>query len=162
MNECLTSKEVGIQDQTSKEKERSNDIHPTLQELSTSIPQLKEEEGDQLSIASIIEHFPKRIKTKAQLIGNYIQQGNHPLNWNKKGELLDKGKPIVGSSIQDLLYDAACPRRKYTPNSAKFFYRRLKENGVPEGIVLNANRRNYMKVKPIKQGVISSRKWVRY
>ena len=159
MNDALTNKESPTSERVEVEGNEDKTNEPQRQ--ISVLTDLDEKEDDkELSIERIIEHFPKRIKTKAHLIGSYIKTGTRPINWNKKGELLERGNPIVGSSIQDLLYDAACPRRKYTPNSARYFYRRLKENGTPEGMILNVNRRNYMKIIPKTSE--RNMKWVKY
>ena len=142
---------------SSQQKENTNSEEGTSKGQEATLPEVIKELGNNtaendsdLTLEKIIEHFPKRMQTRARLIGGYIQNGEKPLTWNKKGELLADNKPISGSSIQDLLYDTTCIKRKYMPTGANIFYKQLHQNNIPAGLILNSNRRKLMKLKPTK------------
>lgn len=139
-------------------------LHEEIKELPTHT-----ENADDLSLEKIVEFFPKRVKTRARLIGGYLQNGEKPLTWTKTGELIHEQQPIPGTSIQDLLYDTTCPKRKYLPAGANIFYKLLRENNIPQGLIVNANRRKLMKLSrhraklpQNKRKYIGNKNWLHY
>ena len=145
LNNNTDAKEVSEKDTATAKEEGAPITEPIKELLNTS----NENTDADLSLEKIIEHFPKRMKTRARLIGGYLANGENPISWNKKGEIFENEKPVLGSSIQDLLYDTACVKRKYSPTGANIFYKQLKDNNIPEGLILNVNRRKLMKQKHI-------------
>ena len=158
-NETATKEENNNKEESTTEKEE------TIEELPLGE---KQQEVEEDVLTKIIEHFPKRMRTRARLIGGYLKNGEKPIRWNKKGEILNGGLPVPGSSIQDLLYDTTCIKRKYIPTGAKIFYKQLYENNIPAGLVMNHNRRNLMKNKQTfpslhrKYKDIKTAAWVHY
>ena len=143
----VSQKETSNADESTAPKQQESILPETIKELH-DVP--ANENSDELTLDKIIEHFPKRMQTRARLIGGYLQNGDKPLTWNKKGELIDNENPIKGSSIQDLLYDTTCIKRKYLPTGANIFYKQLHDNNTPQGLILNSSRRKLMKFKPSK------------
>ena len=100
-------------------------------------------ENKQKSIEDILSYFPIKMKSRARLISSFINKDNSTLSWNSNGELINNGEVIKGSSLTDLLYDACCPRRKHEPVGASIFYKALKSNNLPEGIIHNKDRHKF-------------------
>ena len=98
---------------------------------------------DNLTLENIIQHFPQRMRSRARLIGSYLNKDNQTM-WNDKGELLFSNEPIIGTSITDLLYDACCPKRKYEPKGMKIFYQILNSANLPNGMIRNIDRRKWL------------------
>ena len=63
-----------------------------------------------IPIEDILKFLPMRKQSRARLIASYFD-GSNNLQWNDNKEILYDNKPVVGSSIVDLLYDAVCPKR---------------------------------------------------
>ena len=123
-----------------------------------------ENESKQKTLEEILSYFPSRMKSRARLIGSYFDKDNTKLTYNSLGELLYNGNAIKGSSLTDLLYDACCPRRKYEPIGADYFYNELKQNNLPKGIIRNKDRHKYLNETPIdKKGeTLMQHKWKKY
>lgn len=111
-----------------------------------------------IPIEDILKFLPMRKQSRARLIASYFD-GSNNLQWNDNKEILYDNKPVVGSSIVDLLYDAVCPKRNYEPIGIKEFYHILKSNNLPQGLILNVNRHNLLSNS---SSLPSLREWVHY
>lgn len=57
------------------------------------------------------------------------------INWNKKGELIVKGKIIKGSNINELIMHSNSKSNYTTPKGYKIFYQVLGRNNVPQRLI---------------------------
>ena len=66
------------------------------------------------------------------------------MDWNEKGELIHKGRTIENTHINDLVQGILRKRKRHTPYGWKMFADALKESNVPQDLVGNVDRWNYM------------------
>ena len=104
-------------------------------------------EGNEDLISNALKHFPKRVQTRAKLISGYFDSPieENRIHCNNKGELMIGNNTFRGSSISDLLYDTSCRKRGYTPLFAQKFYNALANNNTPPGLIMNIDRRGWVK-----------------
>ena len=85
----------------------------------------------------IIAQLPKRNKSKARSLLNFLEQ-NKTLDWNQRGELLIDSESVPFSHITDLLHDAL-NNTKYKPVGYEQFYSNL--GHVPLSLITNPARK---------------------
>ena len=96
--------------------------------------------------SSLIGRFPKTLKGKAQALLDIIRNSN-AMSWNANGELIYQNAIIHGSHIEDLVNDVLKNKNKNT-TGWQVFARGLKSLNVPNTLVLNKARWNYMHPPP--------------
>ena len=121
----------------------SADHDINLDNIESNVKEVISPETNILTLEDVIKHFPKRMQTRAQLLGSYLKKDGQNM-WSDKGELLYNNEPILGTSITDLLYDACCPKRKYEPKGVKIFYHILSSNNLPAGLIRNQDRHKWL------------------
>lgn len=133
---------------SNSEKNTSKLDEPEIKQLAITTD--KENGTAHSVIEEVIKHFPKRIKARARLIGGYLSSPdrNKQISHNSKGELIVGEQEHEGTSLGDLLYDASCGKRSYVPKGAQEFYEALYGNNAPAGLILNTERRKWMKGVP--------------
>ena len=91
----------------------------------------------------IMDSVPHTMRRKATLLLNMIK--DHPnLRWDEHGVLEYEGKPIPGSNIIDLVNDVLRQRKGSNPRGWEQFSRGLKEVNVPQEVVGNKHRWNWI------------------
>ena len=91
----------------------------------------------------ILESVPKTMRRKTQLLLDLLR--DHPnMSWDEQGTLLLNGKPVDGSHIIDLINDIIRERKHFEPRGWQTFSRGLKEVNVPQDIVGNRKRWDWM------------------
>lgn len=97
------------------------------------------QDSDRLHIDIISACLPKRNRSKAHCLLEYIDQ--HPkLDWNKDGNLVVEKTPIAYSHIVDLLHDALNPTRHEPPVGYDTFYSQL--SAAPRSLINNPRRKS--------------------
>ena len=95
-------------------------------------------ESPKLNTSVIIACLPKRNRSKAQQLLEYIEK--HPkLDWNNQGNLLVDSNLVEYSHIVDLLHDALNPT-KHEPVGREVFYKQLEH--VPRSLINNPKRKS--------------------
>ncbi len=93
--------------------------------------------------SEIIETAPKLLQTKARLLLKRLR--NDPnINWNSRGELVYKGNTVQNTNINDLVQDTLRSRKHYVPRGWQTFASALKESNVPQDLIGNQDRWQYM------------------
>ena len=73
----------------------------------------------------VIKSVPKLYKVGARQLLDKIKEHRGVLNWNRKGELMYKNKPITGSHVVDLVNDMLRHRKGFEPVGWSVFARGL-------------------------------------
>ena len=121
-------------------KHRREPVETTeTQNDSKSIPQTLEivPPTQKLNSSVIIACLPKRNRSKAQQLLNYIEKQPN-LDWNREGNLVVDGNIVDFSHIVDLLHDALNPT-KNEPVGYEQFYRNLEH--IPHSLINNTRRK---------------------
>ena len=124
-------------------------IEPPIVQVLQSKPKPSEELLEQTNdkneslIDEIIASAPQKLKKRAHLLLKRLKQDPH-LDWNEKGELIHKGRTIENTHINDLVQGILRKRKRHTPYGWKMFADALKESNVPQDLVGNVDRWNYM------------------
>lgn len=87
----------------------------------------------------ILESVPKLFKKKAQLLLQRLSQSDGII-WNDLGEVTIKGKPLVGSSITDLVGDVIRSRKNTNPTGWQEFAGLLRDINTPREFIGNPRR----------------------
>lgn len=91
----------------------------------------------------ILSSAPLKLKNKAKIL---LERLNHDPNisWNKKGEVSIKGELLQNSNINDLIQDMLRNRKSHVPNGWESFARYLHDSNVPQDLIGNRNRWQWM------------------
>ena len=73
------------------------------------------------------------------------------IDWNDKGELIYKGEATKGSSVVDLVNDALRKRKSFNPEGWETFGDALREENVPQYLIGNDMRSQYIRGTPRKR-----------
>lgn len=92
----------------------------------------------------VIQFMPMAHKTRAIDLMNRIKR-SEDLSWNDKGEFVYQGKPIENTHMVDLVGDVMRARKNVKPFGWETFANALSKLNIPEEMVGNKERWNYMK-----------------
>ena len=119
-------------------------------QVENQLPQMKVQGKNQLGqgiVTTSLDHqiFPymslkKRNKSLSLL---YYLRKNKDIKWNKKGEILYKGKILPETNINHLIKHAM-QNDKSTPHGVKAFYRILEKANIPKKLISNKEGRHLM------------------
>lgn len=91
----------------------------------------------------IIESVPPAMRRRAKLLLDMLQ--DHPnLSWDEHGTVIMNEKPLEGTNIIDLVNDTIRQRKQFEPKGWQTFSKALKDVNVPQDIVGNKKRWNWM------------------
>ena len=91
----------------------------------------------------VLESVPKTMQKKAKLLLSLVK--NHPyMKWDAKGQLLIHDKPMPGTNMIDLINDALRHRKHFEPTGWTAFAKGLGDVNVPQDIVGNVKRWNWI------------------
>lgn len=77
---------------------------------------------------------------KNDVLMDFIRENDKGLlEWNAKGEISYKGKPVLGSNIDELIKDSK-RKGEYEPVGDREFYRALAAMEVPKNLIGNEDR----------------------
>ena len=91
----------------------------------------------------IYDSVPKSMQRKAKLLIDKIKSRSD-IRWNDKGELFCEQKVGPDSNIVDLVNETMRKRKHFEPTGCEVFATWLKEANVPQGLVGNPRRWEYM------------------
>ena len=114
---------------------------PSLPEPQT-IPSQAEEPQESME-AEIIQSAPKNLRHKASVLLRRLKQDGN-IAWNTKGELVYKGDVVPNTHIHDLVQDVLRKRKAHVPVGWQTFARALRESNVPQDLVGNLDRWQWM------------------
>ena len=122
-----------------------------------TIPLPAAEETQESMEAEIIQSAPKNLRHKASVLLRRLKQDDN-IAWNAKGELIYKGNVVPNTHIHDLVQDVLRKRKTHVPVGWKTFARALRESNVPQDLVGNVDRWQWMnqEEEPTPMGVTVS------
>ena len=85
---------------------------------------------------SIINHLPKKYRSKAFSLFRYILKNYH-ISWDNKGTFKYKNKIVPNSNILHLVTHALLKNIEDKPPGMKLFYEALSDVNVPEYLIAN-------------------------
>lgn len=91
----------------------------------------------------ILQSIPKTMGRKAELLLNMLKD-NPKMSWDEYGVVTYKGKIIAGSNIIDLVNDTLRQRKGFNPRGWETFSTALRDINIPQDIVGNTQRWNWM------------------
>ena len=92
----------------------------------------------------IVQSVPLQLRRKAQLLLDMLK--DHPkMSWDEQGTLKYKGNTISGTNIIDLVNDVIRQRKQFEPTGWQTFSRGLKDINVPQDIIGNRQRWNWIR-----------------
>ena len=95
----------------------------------------------------VMNTVPTVMKRKAEALLERIQ--HHPnASWNDRGEFVYNKKVITGSNIVDLINDMVRHRKSFEPVGWQSFAEALRESNVPQEMVGNRERWEWMHRPP--------------
>ena len=105
---------------------------PSLRKEST---QVKEED--------VVRTVPLKFRAKAENLLKRIEREPN-MHWNERGEFVHDGRVIKGSNIVDLVNDVVRHRKDFQPHGWQEFARALRRGNVPQDLVGNRRRWDWM------------------
>ena len=90
--------------------------------------------------ATIVEHIPQDIRSRATALLTRLKARPDVISWDDSGEVKLEGETIPQSNISDLISDAVRGRKNFDPTGAKEFFRVLSKMNVPRDLVRNEGR----------------------
>lgn len=105
----------------------------------------------------ILESVPKTMRRKAELLLSMLKEKSN-LSWDEDGTVRFYGKPIPDSNIIDLVNDTLRQRKGMEPRGWEHFAEGLREVNIPQDIVGNRERWEWMHKTPAPPPVVSKRK----
>ena len=104
--------------------------------------EMKVTTDEKIKFDRVIESLPTRYKKIGLRLLNFIW--NKGARWNDKGEIIiENSQPLIGSNIVDLLRDSV-HTFKFVPNKARDFYAYCARLHVPQSLVANTSRREWL------------------
>ena len=100
-------------------------------------------EGNTVKDDEIIRTVPTRYKGKAENLLKRIER-EPTMHWNERGEFVHNGQVIKGSNIVDLVNDVVRQRKDFHPHGWQEFARALRKGNVPQDLVGNRKRWDWM------------------
>lgn len=97
-----------------------------------------------VSDSEILKTVPKKFKSQAEGLLQWIQKTPEAIQWDDKGVVSLRGKRLQGSSITDLINDVLRTRRTFAPSGRDDFTRALAQLNTPEDFIRNEDRRRLM------------------
>ena len=134
-----SSRPMGKVQLTSNEKNERDETEPQTDESNTFTANYIERD--------VIESVPKSMKNKAERLLQRLKA--HPeIKWNSRGELEYQGQLIRNSNITDLVNDVLRKRKSARdPLGWQTFAEALQNINVPQDLIGNPSRRNYVKTR---------------
>lgn len=108
----------------------------------------------------ITNGVPLNKRKKAEQLLKFLKSSNS-IAWNQKGELIIQDKAIPHSHIFDLVDDLLRKKKNFSPTGWREFASALKLLNVPESLVGNKDRWNFIKPR-IENSVTEPRPWLSY
>ncbi|KAG1666620.1 hypothetical protein GQR58_009481 [Nymphon striatum] len=104
----------------------------------------------------VVKSVPKNFKKKAEILMSKIANDGS-INWDgETGVVSIDGRKLENSHIQDLINDAMRSRKKITPQGWKEFYEKLSSLNIPQDLIGNSDRWNF--IQKSRSSPISIRK----
>ena len=125
---------------------------PSIPEVHTETPV---EETQESLEAEIIQSAPKNLRHKASILLRRLKQDDN-IARNTKGELVYKGDVIPNTHIHDLVQDVLRKRKTHVPVGWQSFARALRESNIPQDLVGNLDRWQWMNQEETPMGVTVS------
>ena len=91
----------------------------------------------------IIRTVPVKFRGKAENFLKRIER-EPTMHWNERGEFVHNGQVIKGSNIVDLVNDVVRQRKDFHPHGWQEFARALRKGNVPQDLVGNRKRWDWM------------------
>ena len=91
----------------------------------------------------VLHTVPKTMRRKAESILERINR-NPNMGWNERGEFVFNDKVVRGSNIVDLVNDLIRHRKSFQPHGWEEFARALRQSNIPQDLVGNRNRWEWM------------------
>ena len=110
-------------------------VSPVEQEIERVRAQVKSQYGR--GTQEELGDMPKNLLNKAKAL---LKRIDGTLTWNRKGEIVYKGRTVHGSDIGTLIEDAVRPYSNDTPVGKDAFYRALADMDIPNGLIYNKLR----------------------
>ena len=85
--------------------------------------------------------IPSLFKRNVVGILDHLRDHKDVLSWNDRGEIVYKGRVILGSNLTDLLKDSQRRYKNLDPYGDREFYRAWAELNIPEGLLGNDERK---------------------
>ena len=112
-----------------------SNTNQTVPNTNQTVPKAIQEE--------VLHTVPKTLRRKAETILERINR--HPnMNWNDRGEFVFNGEVVRGSNVVDLVNDIIRHRKSFQPHGWEEFARALRQSNVPQDLVGNRNRWDWM------------------
>ena len=90
----------------------------------------------------LIESLPRSLKVKGKLLLQRLKMNN--ITWNSGGELIVENTKYDGTNIIDLVNDVMQNRKYSAPFGWQIFAQQLKKLNVPQEMIINKTRWNYI------------------
>ena len=100
-------------------------------------------ESNTVKEAEIIRTVPVKYRGKAESLLKRIER-EPSMRWNERGEFVHNGQVIKGSNIVDLVNDVVRHRKDFHPHGWQEFARALRRGNVPQDLVGNRRRWDWM------------------
>lgn len=91
----------------------------------------------------VLQTVPKTLRRKAETILDRISREPN-MSWNERGEFVYNGEVIKGSNVVDLVNDMIRQRKSFQPRGWEDFARALRQSNVPQDLVGNPRRWEWM------------------
>lgn len=124
-----------------REEVRENNVKESPQILHQT-EQCQDGSGDEKNPESKwLLGIPSLFKRNVQAILDHLRDHKNTLSWNDRGEIVYKGRTILGSSLTDLLKDSQRHYKTLDPYGDREFYRAWAAMNIPEGLLGNERRK---------------------
>ena len=115
-------------------------LQNNLTKPSIIIPKLPETSTTTPTKPDILSTVPKTFQTRAKLLLRHLEEKT-PFSWNDKLELTQKGQPVPGTNVVDIVNDLIRKRKTNAPPLGwESVMRSLKETNVPREAIGNDER----------------------
>lgn len=104
----------------------------------------QEAQAQSVSDSEILKTVPKRFKSQAEGLLQWMKRSPNTVQWDDRGVVSLKGKPIQGSSITDLMNDVLRARKGFSPTGRDDFTKMLATLNTPEDFIRNEDRRKLL------------------
>ena len=122
----------------------------------------EESSAPSMPVGEILDSVPKNSQTLAKSMINRLKANPDKVTWNSTGEVLIDDQAIKGSNIIDLVNDQLRARKNFNPKGWQNFSDSLVEMNMPQYLMRNERRRNYVLQQHQKDAVVSPRKTPSY
>ena len=115
---------------------------PPLQDMESSKPSVSQAQAEAIR-DEVIRSIPKPMRKQGELLLERISR-DPEMGWNQRGELVVSGNTIPNSNMVDLVNDLLRKRKGVDPPGWKALARQLYKSNVPQDMVRNVERWNFM------------------